>query len=227
MKHILCCGIVRGKGGMDMPDDSLWDVAVPIEKLMWPKQRGTICGFWNQYEVMAQFQNPFDGLRALRIGTENCSTLSFYPEDILSLEIVSPTWFFSKDYPLEGSLVCRVTHGTKLKIHSRADCLDRFDDGQDAGVGDRMLPLFERIIHFPDIIVIDLVYDEDYWSKRSIKKPHSWVHLNKFISLCPPYDGEGCDPDNALQKGWLDEEGNLNIEWLAEPHFGDDDDFEE
>ncbi len=209
-----------------MADDGLsWrDIAVPIEELVWPSGRGAINGFWNQYEVMAQFQRPMDGLQALRIITENCSTISFYPEDILSLSIVNPTWFFNESYPLGSSLGCIVTHGTKLKIHSRADCLDRFDEGQDAGVGDRLSPLFERIIHLPDIADIKLIYDDDYWAKRSIKEPHS---LNKFIRIYPPYDDECYDPDNALQKGWLDDDGNLNIEWLAEPDFGNDDNFED
>ena len=60
-----------------MADDGLsWrDIAVPIEELVWPSGRGAINGFWNQYEVMAQFQRPMDGLQALRIITENCSTI--------------------------------------------------------------------------------------------------------------------------------------------------------
>lgn len=204
-----------------MSDDGLsWrDIDVPIEELVWPSGREAINGFWNQYEVMGKLQNPMDGLCALRIGTENCSSLSFYPEDISSLSIVNPTWFFNKAYPLGKSLACRVTHGTQLKIRSRADCLDRFDDGQDAGIGDRLLPLFERILHFPDIVDIELIYDGDYWAKRSTKELHS---LNKFIRLYVPYDDEYYDPDNALQKGWLDDDGNLNIEWLAEPYFDDD-----
>lgn len=131
--------------------------AVPLEELVWPSGRGAINGYWNQYEVMAQFQNPMDGLCALRIGTENCATISFYPEDIISLEIANPNWFFTNHYPSEISLSSIVTHGTKFKIHRHADCLDRFDDGQDAGVGDRMLPLFERIILFPDIVDIEFM----------------------------------------------------------------------
>lgn len=212
-----------------MLDDGVsWrDIAVPIEELVWPSGRGAINGFWNQYEVMAQSQNLMDGLYALRIGTENFSTLSFYPDDILSFEIVNTTWFFSKHYPLRESLGGLATCGTKLKIHSCADCLDRFDDGQDASVGNRILPLFERIIHFPDITDIELIYDPDYWAKRSVKEPYSPVRPNKFIRLYPPYDDEGSDPDNALQKGWLDNDGNLNIEWLAEPCFCADDNFED
>ena len=83
---------------------------------------------------------------------------------------------------------CSVTYGTKLKILIWADCLDRFDDGQDAEGDERILQLLERIIHFPDIVDIELVYDVDYWAKRSVKKTHNQVHLNEFIRLYPTYD---------------------------------------
>ena len=190
-----------------------------IKKLEWPSSSSPINGFNSKYELLQQMKNPLDGMQVIRIGTENFSEISFYKDDILSFELSNPDWFYNENYPKNKNLRCMLSHGSKILISAEADCLDRFDDGPDAEIAGRKLPLFERIIHFPDIVDIDFIYDDDYWIQRESEEDYGIVEVNKFIRFCVPYVEWDSFPDNELQKGRIDEQGNLNIEWIEEPEM--------
>ena len=190
-------------------------VDVSIKRLAWPKRRETVNGFHSKHEIEAKIKDLTAGLKAFRLGTENMASISFYPEDVVFFKAKRFTWCFDRSYPPNGRLICYVGHGTRLTLRPEANQNDRFDDGPDCGIGDRHCNLFERLIHFPDIVDMDFIYDEDYWDRRKGKEPYSLVETDKFINIYVPYsyDERYSKLNNNFQKAWIDKQGCLNIMW--------------
>ena len=187
---------------------------VSLKRLAWPKHRETVNGFRSKQEVETQMKNLTAGLKALRVWTENMSSISFHPEDIISFNVKRPTWRFDKSYPPNGRLMCYVRQGTRLVLRLEADQRDRFDDGPDCRIGGRECDLFERLIHFPDIVDMDFIYDEDYWESRKKHEPYEGlVETRRYITVCVPYSRNWTTLENDSQKAWIDRRGYLNIMW--------------
>ena len=74
--------------------------AKAIENFKWPDYSGPINGFKDKNDVIAKLKNPVDGLTAFRILTENVNVIHFYPEDIISCEIVGQ----NGDFPVTTTL---------------------------------------------------------------------------------------------------------------------------
>lgn len=193
--------------------------AVSLNRLAWPKRRDSINGFRDKREVETQMKDLMSGLKALRVWTENITSISFYPEDLVSFKPKRPAWRFSKYYKPESRLKCYAIHGTRLVLRPEADRIDRFDDGPDCGDEDRRFNLFERLILFPDIVDMEFIYDEDYWERRKEREPYAPLEARKFINICVPYTDYEYSPtmENDFQKAWIDKQGCLHILWTKIP----------
>jgi len=174
----------------------------------------------NADDVQKIIRHPLDGLTALRIFTENNTSISFYPTDIacLVLRQTRPNIkFFSASQKTASFMKMTARQGITLRLYPHANELDRFDREPDIlrghpGQAD-VLPLFQRLQEYPDIVYIDLIYDETYWEIRKEKK---YVQTDEYIEISLPFinkyrDAQSSEIANILQHGWIDENGFLNI----------------
>lgn len=129
----------------------------------------------------------------LQLCLENAEVINIDINDIeiFSISGIATTDFMTRDS--DGRSVQRTLHCDRfaLTIRGIADTHYDFLEGHDGN-----LTVFQRLRLFPDIVSVQYLDQE--------KKP-----VEPSVSL--PWTGTYYEEENANQKGWVDDGGNLHI----------------